>query len=83
MGFYVYFKGRPTDIPSRFFFLIIVHWFKMLFSAVQQSDSVMHVFFFFNFLFHYGLSQDIECSSLCHTVRPYCLSILYIIICTC
>ena len=49
MGFYVYFKGRPTDIPSRFFFLIIVHWFKMLFSAVQQSDSVMHVFFFLIF----------------------------------
>ena len=24
-------------------------------------------------LFHYGLLQDIECSSLCYTVGPYCL----------
>ena len=26
-------------------------------------------------LYHYGLSQDIEHSSLSYTVRPYCLSI--------
>ena len=28
-------------------------------------------------LCHYGLSQDIEYSSLCYTVRPCCLFILY------
>ena len=35
-------------------------------SAVQQSDSVRHreTSFFLNILFHYGLSQDIEYSSL-------------------
>ena len=34
--------------------------------------------YFLNILFHYGLSQDIEYSSLCYTVGPCCLSILYI-----
>ena len=29
-------------------------------------------------LFHYGLSQDTECTSLCYTVG-LCLSILYVI----
>ena len=33
--------------------------------------------------FHYSLSQDIECNSLCYTVGPYCLSILYTIVCIC
>ena len=32
----------------------------------------------FQILFHYSLLQDIEYSSLCYTVSPYCLSILYI-----
>ena len=32
--------------------------------------------FFLIILFHYGLSQNIEYSSLCYTVRPCCLSIL-------
>ena len=34
--------------------------------------------FFFHILFHYGLSQDTKYSSLCYTVGPCCLSILYI-----
>ena len=33
---------------------------------------------FFLILFHDGLSQDIDYSSLCYTVGPCCLSILYI-----
>ena len=41
-----------------------------------QLDIYIH---FLNILFHYGLSQDIEYSSLCYTVGPCCLSILYII----
>ena len=39
-------------------------------SAVQKRDS--------DILFHYGLSQAIEYSSLCYTVGPCRLSILYI-----
>ena len=48
----------------------------MLISAIQQSDSVMHIdtFILFYILFCYGLSQDIEYSSLCYTVGPCCLS---------
>ena len=40
------------------------------------------IYFFINYfflkriLFHYGLSQDIEYSSLCYMVGPCCLSIL-------
>jgi len=43
----------------------------VLIHTVQQSDS-------FAFLFHYGLSQHIEDSSLCSTVGPW-LSIVYIL----
>ena len=35
----------------------------------------------FNVLFHYGLSQDIEYSSLCYWVGPCCPSVLYVIVC--
>ena len=32
---------------------------------------------FFSFIFHYGLSQNTECSSLCCAVGPCCLSRLF------
>ena len=32
---------------------------------------------FWNLFFHYGLWQNVEYNSLCCTVGPYCLSILY------
>ena len=35
----------------------------------------------FHILFHYDLSEDIEFSSLCYTIGPCCLFILYIIEC--
>ena len=34
-------------------------------------------------IFHYGLSWDIEYSSLCYTVGPRCSSILCIMVCIC
>ena len=42
----------------------------VLISAVQQSDSVIHIYIdiVFHILFHYGLPQDVECSSLCYIV---------------
>ena len=45
-------------------------------------STVTHLYryTFFHILFHYGLSQDIEYSSLCCTVGPYCLFILYIVV---
>ena len=45
--------------------------------------DVYLIYILFNIIFHYALSQDIEDSSLCYTVRPFCLSILYIIVCLC
>ena len=41
------------------------------------------MYILFHILFQYGLSQDIKYSSLCYTVGPCCLSILYIIDCIC
>ena len=32
----------------------------VLISAVQQSDSVIHIYILFPILFHYGLLQEIE-----------------------
>ena len=39
--------------------------------------------YFFHILFPYGLSWDIEYSSLCYAVEPCFLSILYIMVCIC
>ena len=56
----------------------------MLISAVQHSHSVyIYMDIVFHTLSHYDLSQDIKYSSLCYSVGPCCLSILYIIACIC
>ena len=56
----------------------------MLISAVQRSDSVIHMgTFFFKILFHYGLLQDIEYRFVCCKVGPCWLSILYLIVSIC
>ena len=58
----------------------------VLVSGIKQSDSVLHmyvcvyIYIFFSY-FHYDLLQDIEYSSLCFTVEPCGLFILYIILC--
>ena len=52
----------------------------MLVSGVKQRDSVIYILF--HTLFHYGLSQDIACSSLCSTAGPR-LSILCVLNCIC
>ena len=48
-------------------------------TAKWFSYTYIYIHSFFNILFHHGLSQDIEYSSLCYTIGPCCLSILYII----
>ena len=48
----------------------------MLISVLQQSDIKKYILLK-NIIFRYGLSQDIEYSSLCYTIGPY-LSTLYI-----
>ena len=43
----------------------------VLISAVQQSDSVLHIYIYiiFQILFHYRLLQDTEYSTLGYTVN--------------
>ena len=48
-----------------------------------HTHTHIYIYILFHVLFHYGLSEDIEYSFLCCTVRPCCLFILYIIICLC
>ena len=79
-----------TGVPTACFFFFKIYFIEVqlifnvvLISAVQQSDSVLHIYILFHILSHYGLSQDTEYSSLCYTVGPCCLSILYIIVCIC
>ena len=52
----------------------------MLVSDVQQRDSVIHMYMFLIVFYSIRLSRDMEHSSLCYTIGPCCLSILYIIV---
>ena len=51
--------------------------------VIQLYTHNTHIYMYICILFHYGLLQDIEYSSLCYTVGPCCLLILCIIVCTC
>ena len=52
----------------------------VLITAVQPSNSVIHIYaFIFYILFRYGLSQDMEQSSLCSPVGPCGLSLLHLL----
>ena len=50
----------------------------VLISAIEQSDSVIYIYYF-SYFFHYGLLQDIEYIYLCSTLGSCCLYILYIL----
>ena len=45
------------------------------------QNSYTHIDIIFHVIFHPGLSQDSEYSSLCYTVRLCCFCILSIIVC--
>ena len=61
-----------------FLFLFEVYLiYIVLASGVQQSDSFILIHILFQILFHYRLLHDIEYVSLCYTVGPCCLSILF------
>ena len=82
-GVVLWFMGSQRVGPD---WAIEMNWTELIYkvvliSVVLQSDSVIHILF--HILFHYGLSQDTEYGSLCNTVGPCCLSILYIIVCIC
>ena len=63
---------------SDFTFTFHFHALELI-SGVYQSDLVIYIYIyiiFFKILFHYSLSQDSACSSLCYIVGPCWLSIL-------
>ena len=47
---------------------------------VTELNWYICIYMLFHINFHYSLSQDIEYSSLCCTVGPCCLSVLYIVV---
>ena len=65
--------------PS-FFRIEVQLIYNVLVSGIQQSVQCVFMCSFFPVLFHYRLLQDIDCSSLCYTVNPCCLSISYIVV---
>ena len=62
-----------THTHTHSFFNIIFHR--------GLSQEIGYIYRLLKILFHYRLLQDIEYSSLCCTVGPYGLSILYIVVC--
>ena len=54
-----------------------------VYGKVIHFYTHIYIYILFRILSHYGLSQDIEHSSLCYTVGLCCLSILHIIVCIC
>ena len=53
------------------------------FSYTVKWFSYTQTHILFQILFHYGLLQDIEYSSLCYTGGPCCFLVLYIVVCIC
>ena len=72
-----------------FFFFNLFYWSTVdlqccvNFCCIAKWFSYTYMYVLFHIFLHYGLSQDIEYSSLCYTVEPCCLPILYIIACIC
>ena len=62
-----------------YFLLKYKRFYNVLASGVHQSDSVLYIYIY-NFLTFFQLEVFKMFSSLCYTVDPYWLSILYIYI---
>ena len=73
------FYWNIVDLQCCVNFSCTAKWFSY---THTHTHTHTHIYtFFFYILFHYGLSQGSEYSSLCFTVGPCCVSILYIIVC--
>ena len=83
------FHPSPSSVIDDTFFFIFFNWSVVdlqccvNFCCTANRLSYTRIYILFYMLFHCGLSQDIEYSSLCYTVGPCCLSILYILVCIC
>ena len=76
-----HFSSLYCSVYGIFYFIDVSLTYNVLFiSAKQQNDAVIHICSF-NILFHYGLLQDVEYSSLSYTGGACNLSILHILIC--
>ena len=71
------FKCRDPILFSYWSIVDLKHCVNFCYTAKWFSYTCIYNFYI---LFHYGFSQDIECNSLCHAVRP-CLFIVYIRFC--
>ena len=62
----------------------VLDWGAIDFSIYIYIYTYTHiyVYIFFQVLFDYRFLEDIEYSSLCYTIGPCCLTILYIVVCT-
>ena len=67
------------------FIEILLIYNTVLVSGIQCKLIQLYtcVYTLFQILFHYRLLQNIEYSSMCYTVRPCCLSVLFIVECIC
>ena len=64
----------PNLYNEFIYLLILLNIVDLPIYAVQKSDSVIHTHtFFFQIIFHHGLSKEIRYRSLCSTGGPYCL----------
>ena len=73
---------------EKFQFLKPVVWLIHYIVLVTADSKVTHLSMYiiyipFPIIFHYGMLQDIEYSSLCYTEAPCYLSVLYTVVCTC
>ena len=72
---FILFYWSIVDLQCCVNFCYIAKWSSYIYIYVYICN--LHI------LFHDGLSQDTEHSSLCSTVGPCCLSLLYVIVCIC
>ena len=72
---------QVSHIAGRFFTSWATRDAPWLYSKVVElyTHTETYIYSFFYILFHYGLSYNIEYSSLYYTVGPCCLSTLYVI----
>ena len=85
-------KTQALELDKSGFIYLFLNFFMevqliynvVLISAVQQSDSVIHIYtFFFKILLSIMVYHSILNIVPCAIVGPCCLSILYIIVCIC
>ena len=72
-------KPMPPELGAR----SLNHWTTREVHIYIIYIYIIYIYILFQILFHYGLLQDIEYSSLNYTVGLCCLPILYTVVCIC